>query len=134
MSLGYGGTLKKMLEDDTAIIYSYSSYNLNDEKFRNAEMVFDGTITVDKSCFVEPEIHEKLKKMPSGRKKLVVKRIPQGVDISEMMKSGKLVIENSKNMWDCINGIDRIALHLCYILFKEYQIKGSYPDICSYHV
>lgn len=72
--------------------------------------------------------------MPSGRKKLVVKRIPQGVDISEMMKSGKLVIENSNNMWDCLNGIDRIALHLCYIHFNDYQKNGSYPDMCSYHV
>ena len=52
MSLGYGGTLIKQLEDDTSIIYSYSSYNLNDEKYRNADRVFDGTITVNKSCFV----------------------------------------------------------------------------------
>lgn len=37
-------------------------------------------ITISRDCFAEPEIHEKLKKMPSGRKKLITKRIPVSVD------------------------------------------------------
>ena len=50
MSLGYGGTCKKELEDENMVIYSYSSYNLNEEQFRNPGRIYDGTITTSPGC------------------------------------------------------------------------------------
>ena len=50
------------------------------EYYRKENHVYDGTITIARDCFAEPEIHEKLKKMPSGRKKLITKRISVSVD------------------------------------------------------
>lgn len=50
--------------------------------------------------FVEPEIHEKIKKMPSGRKKLVVKRIPVPVDYDIMIRQNKIQVENCSHCWE----------------------------------
>ncbi len=134
MSLGYGGTCKKELEDENMVIYSYSSYNLNEEQFRNSGRIYDGTITINKSCLIEPEIHEKIKRMPSGRKKLIVKRIPKDIDISEMIEQGQLQIENSNNTWKTLQDFDYIAISLCRLVFREYQLNGSLPEKCSYNV
>lgn len=106
MSLGYGGSCKRELEDENMIIYSYSSYNLNEEQFRNSDRIYDGTITINKSCLIEAEIHEKIKKMPNGRKKLIVKRIPKSIDIFEMIAQGQIQIENSKNTWEMLQSFD----------------------------
>lgn len=45
MSLGYGGwgVLDQVNED--SVIYKYGSYNLNEEEYRNADHICDGTIT-----------------------------------------------------------------------------------------
>lgn len=134
MSLGYGGSCKRELEDENMIIYSYSSYNLNEEQFRNSDRIYDGTITINKSCLIEAEIHEKIKKMPNGRKKLIVKRIPKSIDIFEMIAQGQIQIENSKNTWKMLQSFDYIAISLCKIIFHEYQLNGILPEKCSYNV
>ncbi len=94
MSMGIGGFAVKVLEDAETVIYEYDGYNLNEPQFRNEERVRDGSITIPKSCFAEPDIHEKIKKTPGGRKKLVVKRIPAGVDFRKMIKDGLIEVEN----------------------------------------
>lgn len=134
MSLGYGGSCKRELEDENMIIYSYSSYNLNEEQFRNSDRIYDGTITINKSCLIEAEIHEKIKKKPNGRKKLIVNRIPKSIDIFEMIAQGQIQIENSKNTWKMLQSFDYIAISLCRIIFHEYQLNGILPEKCSYNV
>lgn len=69
MSKGIGAYANKIAEDEYTVIYEYGGYNLNDPKYRNEDHIYDGTITIQMDCFAEPEIHEKLKKMPSGKKK-----------------------------------------------------------------
>lgn len=61
MSRGIGAHAKKVLEDDETVIYEYGGYNLNEPEYWNENHILDGTITIQKNCFVEPEIHEKLK-------------------------------------------------------------------------
>lgn len=61
-------------------MYEYDGYNLNEPEYRNENHVYNGTITIARAWFAEPDIHEKLKKMPSGRKKLITKRISVSVD------------------------------------------------------
>ena len=133
MSLGYGGSCKKELEDEYTVIYAYLSYNYNDKEYLNENRIFDGTIMIKKSGFIEPEIHEKNKKMPNGKKKLVVKRIPQDVDIDELIQKGDVTIDNSPNTWSTYNDVDIIARTLCFIIFRKYQEEGIIPDALSFY-
>lgn len=135
MSLGYGAWANLFLQDDESVIYNYGSYDLNEQKFENKNRITDGNIFIFKSCFVEPEIHEKLKRMPNGKKKLIVKRIPRNVDISQLISEEKIVIENCSNCWDCTPAkIDRMALNLLYKLFRQYQEEETIPEYISYNV
>ncbi len=136
MSMGIGGFAVKVLEDAETVIYEYGGYNLNEPQFRNEERVRDGSITIPKSCFAEPDIHEKVKKMPGGRKKLVVKRIPAGVDFRKMIKDGLIEVENCKNCWqtsDEVDNADIAAIRILYEIFQEYQVNGEIPEHISYH-
>ena len=45
MSAGIGAVAKLVLCDETAIIYEYTGYNLNDPEYRSKE-IRDGLITV----------------------------------------------------------------------------------------
>ena len=59
MSRRIGVKAKLILQDDKTVIYEYGLYNWNEEKYRNAEQVCDGMISIQKTCFLKPEIHEK---------------------------------------------------------------------------
>jgi len=130
MSLGEGGFANLVLQDGKTFIYEYGGFNLNVDKYKNECRIADGIITIQRSCFVEPEIHEKLKRMPSGRKRLVTKRIPVYVDYGQMIYDGLITIENCSNCWKTTSGgrtIDYTALDILYELFHEYQEQGEIP-------
>lgn len=135
MSIGIGGRANKILEDNKTVIFEYGGYDLNKSSSCISNAIFDGMITIPKQCFVEPEIHKKLKRMPNGRKKLVVKRIPVDVDCEEMIKSGLVKVENCSTCRQITKaGIDITALRLLRYIFIQYQAEGSIPEAVSYHV
>lgn len=136
MSRGIGAHANLVLEDDKTVMYEYGGYNLNEPEYRNENHVYDGMITISRDCFTEPEIHEKLKKMPSGRKKLIIKRIPVDVDYPQMISDGRIIIENCSNCWQCSpdKNIDVMALHILFYLFRQYQEEGKLPEYISYNV
>lgn len=137
MSRGIGAHANLVFQDDKTVIYEYGGYNLNEEEFRNETHIYDGTITIQRSCFLEPEIHEKLKKMPGGKKKLVTKRIPVATDYSKYIEDGLIVVENCSNCWkttDDEKRIDVMALHVLFFLFLRYQEQGTLPEYISYNV
>ncbi len=137
MSIGVGAYGKLILQDDATVIYEYGCYNLNEEEFANRMRVRDGLILIQKDCFQEPEIHEKLKKMPNGRKKLMIKRIPVNVNYEKMIAEGSIIIENSLNCWkttDTEMCIDVMALRLLHKLFGVYQEESKIPECISFHV
>lgn len=137
ISLGIGAHAKLVIYDDTTVIYEYGGYNLNQKEYRNEEHVLDGTITISRSCFAEPEIHKKIKKMPSGRKKPITKRIPVSVDYLKMIDEGLIVIENCSNCWHTLQDekhIDAMVLRILFPLFRQYQEEGSLPEHISYDV
>lgn len=74
--------------------------------------------------------------MPSGRKKLIIKRIPVYVEYDEMIDNGQITIENCSNRWEYVYGsnIDVMACHILFYLFQQYQIEGKLPDHISYNV
>ena len=128
MSLGIGAFANLISQDEYEAVYEYGGYNWNDVKYRNEQRICDGTIHIPIGCFKEPEIHEKLKKLPSGRKKLIVKRIPINVNYTEMIAEGMIKIDNCSNCWKThYDGIDVTATQLLFIIFQKYQIEGNIP-------
>ncbi len=133
MSLGIGAHANLIDEDKYFVMYEYGGYNLNDPRYLNEEHLFDGSITIPKACFAEPEIHTKLKKMPSG-KKLVTKRIPVDVDYGEMLIDGRIVVENCSNCWRTTANdlqVDVMACSLIFYIFLRYQQEGEIPRVIS---
>ena len=99
MSMGFGGFARIVLQDENTVIYEYAPYNLNESAYRNRDRIYDGLITICKDALVEPDIHEKIKRMPGGRKKVVVKRIHRSVDYAALFALGKIEVENSRFCW-----------------------------------
>lgn len=133
MSLGYGGFARKVAEDYLTVIYEYGAYNLNDEKYRNQETLYDGTITIDKTALVEPEIRKKIKKHPSGRKEVIIKRIPQDFSTVSLIREEKIIIEKSRFCWKFFGSVPSVALRIIYKIFREYQINGALPEEIGCH-
>lgn len=135
MSMGFGGSARIVLQDESAVIYEYSPYNLNDPAYRNASHIYDGSITILKDALVEPEIHEKIKRMPGGRKKVIIKRIRQNVDYAGLFSLGKITVENSRFCWQIAdNGCGMMAIKLIFQIFNSYQDNGKLPERVGYHV
>ncbi len=55
MSKGIGTNANLIFQDDTTIIYEYGNYNLNEEDLKDNNHIYDGTITIQRSCFLEPK-------------------------------------------------------------------------------
>lgn len=137
MSIGIGAYANLVLQDSNTVIYEYGGYNLNEEKYRNKSHVCDGFITIQRNCFLEPEIHEKLKKMSSVKKKLITKRIPVYVNYTKYIEDGLIVVDNCSNCWNTTDNekcIDVMALHILFCLFLRYQEQGTMPEYISYHM
>lgn len=135
MSRGYGGSARMVMQDAETIVYEYAAYNLNDSRYRNEGRVYDGLITVSRAALVEPELHEKIKKLPGGRKQLIVKRIPREVDYRACFDTGRIAVQNSKFCWSIHSGgVGMIAMFLLFKIFDRYQKDGMLPETVSYFV
>ena len=134
MSRGFGGSARIVLQDENTVVYEYAPYNLNEPEYRNSERTYDGLITISKDSMVEPDIHEKLKRMPSGRKKLIVKRIRRDVDYSALLDAGKITIESSRYCWHFVGtekNIGMIAMRIIFRIYDHYQDEGMLPEMVS---
>ena len=136
MSIGIGGKAKMVYEDVEKVVYAYAPYNLNDEEYRNALEEYDGVITIKKSALVEADVHKKLKKYPTGRKQLIVKRVHREVDYSSRFASGEICVKNSKYCWSFCgdNNIGRVASSLIWLIFNKYQDDALLPQDVLYNV
>lgn len=134
MSLGYLGRARLLEEDEEVAIYEYSGENWNDENSISGDsLLYDGLILIKKSSLEEPEIHERIKKMPNHRKKRVIKRITHFVDVEQKIKNGDIeIIKDCKNEFSRFS-LDRyIAIYLLHIIYKEYQELGSLPKSTAF--
>ena len=134
MSRGFGGSARIVLQDENTVVYEYAPYNLNEPEYRNSDHIYDGLITISKDSMVEPEIHEMLKRMPSGRKKLIVKRIRCDVDYSGLLATGKITIENSHYCWHFVGtekNIGMMAMQIIFCIYDHYQDEGTLPEVVS---
>ena len=90
MSLGYGGFADLQQSDDTMVIYLYCCYNVDNDEYKHFQQLEDGELYIDRDAFVEPEIHEKIRKTASGRKRNITKRVPIDFDLIELLDQAKL--------------------------------------------
>lgn len=135
MSRGMGGVAKMILQDSETVIYEYYAYDLNDEEYCNPQALFDGLITIDKRSFVEPEPHEKLKKQPNGKKKLITKSIIRPIDYTTLIKTQKIQVKNSKFCWAFLeNGIGFASFHLINKIYTHYQEHHAIPERIEFKI
>lgn len=85
MSMGYGGSCRKFVEDDEFIIYEYFCYDWSRPRFSNREKFFDGFITIRKAALIEPELREKLRRRPSGRRVKFIKKFLVDVAVEKLL-------------------------------------------------
>lgn len=129
--------IEEFLRKNIEIIFEDETLLVVGKQVVNKENGRSDLTAVDKNCFVEPEIHEKLKKMPSGRKKLITKCIPVSVEYDKMIEDELITIENCSNCWYTTNDgkhIDVMALHILFYVFLRYQEEGKIPGYISYNV
>ena len=75
--------------------------------------------------------------MPSGRRKVISKRIPISVDYEKMLEEGLIKVENCTNCWQVTEGkmhIDVMVCHILFYVFRKYQEEGKIPEHISYNV
>ena len=129
MSLGYCGYANLQEADDTLVIYSYRCSNINIKGWERFKDLEDGELYIERDAFVEPEIHEKLKRMPSGRKKLIVKRVKRDFPFGEYFAQGKIKVKNASGTWKTNpSGIDVMALYILLEILNSYQEIGRLPE------
>lgn len=129
MSIGFGGHANLVAYDDHMIIYAYACYDINNKEYRKYMEFFDGEIIILREALVEPEIHRKLKRMKSGRKRIVEKRVRQDVPYESLYASGKITVKNASGTWHTYeSGFDFIAHRLIFKIFDEYQNTGEIPE------
>ena len=69
MSMWYCEDANLILADESMVIYSYCCHNINNSRYKNFMNKEDREIYIERKFFVESEIHEKIKKTASKRKK-----------------------------------------------------------------
>lgn len=130
MSMGHSARCKKISEDNNSVKYAYSCCVIGKDDWKSDIARFDGSITIKKSRFIEPIIREKIKKQ-NGKKRTIIKRIPQPIEYEYALKTGDIAIENSASCPAFHNGHGILALKLLYYLLLEYQTTGSIPENLS---
>ena len=136
LSMGYAGAAKLIDSDETLLLYAYYCYNLNihEQGYREIMYKQDGEIYIEKSTLLEPLIRHKIKRLPSGRKKILEKKVIQQVDVVGLYKDGKIKIKNASGTWNVLGcGMDSIARHLCTEIYSEYQETGEIPSCVGFY-
>lgn len=131
MSIGFGARAHLVIADVSGLLYSYSCYDINRDGWETARDTEDGEIWISRDALPEPDLHERLRRLPSGRKQMDVKRIPRPVLCGELIKAGKVRIRNACGTWDTEDGTDRMVLRILCRFFEEYQLHGEPPEHIS---
>ena len=135
MSIGFQGCADLFLSDGSGFFYLYACCNLNmPEAHDSARDAVDGEIWISRDSLPEPEIHEKIRRMPSGRRKLVVRRIQRWPSVEELIAGRKITVRNAGGTWQTKESVDIMALRLINRILMDYQEKGSMPDHVSVHM
>lgn len=130
MSMGYGARATLVLEDAETAIYTYGGFNWDIPSCKNPDYVQDGLLTIPRDCLPEPEIHARWRRMPSGKKRWIEKRVPVTVDVCGMIREGRIVVEDCSYCWvrlEEAGGVDTMACRVLRKIFEKYQEAGALP-------
>lgn len=128
MSIGFQARANLVCSDESGFLYTYACCNLNQrERWQAAWETEDGEIMIYRGALIEPEIHEKVRRLPSGRKKTVIKRIPYWAPVEELITEGKITVKNASGTWETECSVDMMAIHLIQNVFQDYQVQGTMP-------
>ena len=132
MSIGFKASANLVTSDNEGFLYGYTCCNLNlKDNRQSACAADDGEIWISRDALLEPEIHERIQRLPSGRKKTMIKRIPQWVPVRELIVKGKISVKNSGRTWETEDSVDIMALRILENIFREYQVQGIIPEHVS---
>ena len=123
MGMGYGARATLVLEDAETAIYTYGGFNWDIPSCENPDYVQDGLLTIPRDCLPEPEIHARWRRMPSGKKRWVEKRVPVTVDVCGMIREGRIVVEDCSYCWvrlEEAGGADAMACRVLWEIFEKY--------------
>lgn len=127
MSRGYSGYAHLAQANETRVIYTYCCYNVNLPDHKHFMNMEDSELYIDRNAFVEQEIHKRIIKTASGRKKNIVKRITRDVSFDELFKEGKIKVKNTSGTWRTVEfGFDIIALNIMFKIFHPLS-GGIFP-------
>lgn len=118
MSLGYIGYCKKVLEDDTVVFYTYSGADWNNpNRDCNAEMAYDGELSINKNIFEQ------------ARTKSKQQTEYIGWAYSAIESGDAIVVRPCKNAFTRGSiKIDYIA-HCCFLnIFERVYHDGVFPE------
>ena len=133
MSVGFGGYAELVLSDDSAVLYKYCCYNVNRTNYMDDKANKDGEIFISRNAFIDPEIHIRKRKTPSGKKQLVAKRIIKDIPFDLLLSEEKIKVKNASGTWKTVfDEMDYIAYRLINIIFDEYQKTGTVLDKVSF--
>lgn len=132
MSIGFKACADLFISDGSGFLYLYACCNLNLLEIRDtAWNTVDGEIWISRDSLPEPEVHEKIRRLPSGRKKLIVKRIPRWPLVTELIAEGKITVRNASGTWQTRDSVDMMAIRLINSILMDYQVKGTMPEHVS---
>ncbi len=135
MSKGHCGHAHLVANAEPLLLYSYCAYDLNRADWQEMKKKEDGEIAIDRDSLIEPEVHEKAKRLPSGKRTTVIKRIEREAPYGDLLKAKKIRIQNASGAWVFSeSGIDEVALKIVHIIFSEYQKTGNIPDYPTWYV
>ncbi|MCQ9209398.1 hypothetical protein [Granulicatella seriolae] len=136
MSKGYGGYCQLIDSDGDFYLFAYSGYDLNVDfnSYKEASVDMDGIIMVGKEYFPEPTISRKRKRKPNGKKVWIEKRSYPEVDMIEMLMNGRIIVENSKRLFqNSSDEMDVIIIKLLLSMHRDYVRSGVIPEIKAVH-
>ena len=132
MSIGFKASANLVTSDNEGFLYGYTCCNLNlKDNRQSACAADDGEIWISRDALLEPEIHERIQRLPSGRKKTMIKKIPRWVPVRELIVNGKISVKNSGRTWETEDSVDIMALRILENIFREYQVQGIIPEHVS---
>ena len=117
------------------LLLLYCAYDINRADWQEIKEKEDAEIAIDRDSLIEPEVQEKVKRLPSGKRTTVVKRIEREVPYEDLLQAKKIRIQNASGAWDFSEtGIDEVTLKIVHIIFSEYQKTGNIPDYPAWYV
>ena len=125
MSKGHCGHAHLVANDETLLLYSYCAYDINRADWQEIKKKEDGEIAIDRDSLIEPEVQEKVKRLPSGKRTTVVKRIEREVPYEDLLQAKKISIQKDTDEMTGLMNKGALTRKINRFLESEDSDKGT---------